>query len=189
MIIRSATQYADDEPQPHATIRLARKRYVTKYGDRTGIKMWGYDYETKLWVVRRNSGRIEHYDKMVDFHTWTSVDLAELARAPFLNPYDAPRARGFREFLIHQASRSFSGFKTAESLLKRSKGLRHPITGKPLYHVMWPSTTKVRNFPIIQPYPEHSLNNMKFWMYDDTSASAVIMFPTDKIIMMDPKHL
>ena len=101
MIIRNATQFADDDPQPYGHIRLSRKRYVTKYGDRSGIKMWGFDFETKLWVVRRNSGRIEHYDKMVDFHTWTSVDLAELVRAPFLNPYEVPRARGFREFLTY----------------------------------------------------------------------------------------
>ena len=107
MIIRNATQYADDEPQPYGHIRLGRKRYANKYGDRSGIKMWGYDFETKMWVVRRNSGRIEHYDKMVDFHTWTSVDVAELVRAPFLNPYEVPRARGFREFLTFQASKGF----------------------------------------------------------------------------------
>ena len=150
--------------------------------------MWGYDFETNLWVVRRNRGRIEHYDKMLDFHTWT-VDLAELVRAPFLNPYDVPRARGFRDFLTYQASKGFSGFKTDESILKRERGICHPKTHEPYYHVMWPPTAKVKNFPILEPYPEHTLRNMEFWMFNETNSSAVLKLPDCNIVMMEPKHM
>ena len=95
---------------------------------------------------------------------------------------------GFRR-VIHQAEKGFSGFKTAESILKRSKGLYHPVTGKRLFHVMWPPTTKVTNFPIVEPYPEHTLRNMEFWMFDENNASAVIRLPECQIVMMDPNHL
>ena len=88
MIIRNITQTASDEPQPYGYVRIGRKCYANKYGDSSGIKMWGYDIDTNLWVVKRNSGNVEHYDKKVDFHTWTKIDLTELTQAPFLNPYD-----------------------------------------------------------------------------------------------------
>ena len=73
--------------------------------------------------------------------------------------------------------------------MKRARGLYHHETGEPLFHVMWPPTTKVRNFPILEPYPEHTLRNMEFWMFDESNSSAVIKLPECRIIMMEPKHM
>lgn len=43
--------------EPHLTVTdLKRRKFGDEYGDRIGIKMWCYDPELKLWVVKRNSG-------------------------------------------------------------------------------------------------------------------------------------
>ena len=40
---------------------LKKRKFGDKYGDRSGIKMWAFDHELNLWVVKRNSGIPEYY--------------------------------------------------------------------------------------------------------------------------------
>ena len=54
-----------------------RKKFTDKYRDRSGILMLGYDADKKMWIVEQKSGRIEYYDKKVDFLSWTKFDLSE----------------------------------------------------------------------------------------------------------------
>ena len=54
---------------------------------------------------------------------------------------------------------------------------------------MWPPTTKVKDFPIVEPYPKHTLRNLVFWMFDESNASAVIRLLECQIVMIEPKHI
>ena len=40
-----------EEPQLTMT-DLKHRNFFDQYGDRIGIKMWGYEHELKLWVVK-----------------------------------------------------------------------------------------------------------------------------------------
>ncbi|KAL7595519.1 hypothetical protein Lser_V15G29441 [Lactuca serriola] len=79
-----------DRPQLSVT-ELDRKRFKTKYGDRTRIKVWGFSAEKNIWVIKRSSGSVEYYKHQNDFCSWTKIDLTELSNAPFHNPSNDPR--------------------------------------------------------------------------------------------------
>ncbi|CAH1428595.1 unnamed protein product [Lactuca virosa] len=69
--------------QPQLTVTdLQKKRFGNKYGDRSGILMWGFHDKLNIWVVKRKSGNTEHYKHKNDFSSWTRVDLTELSKAP-----------------------------------------------------------------------------------------------------------
>ncbi|CAI9295065.1 unnamed protein product [Lactuca saligna] len=78
---------------------LKKRKFGDEYGDRIGIRMWAFDPETNLWVVKRNSRASECYKSTLDFNSWTKTDLAELSRAPFHNPSENPSASNFKRFL------------------------------------------------------------------------------------------
>ncbi|CAI9285423.1 unnamed protein product [Lactuca saligna] len=52
-------------------IKETGKKFTDKYGECSGILIWGYDADKKMWIVKRKSGRIEYYEKKVDFLSWT----------------------------------------------------------------------------------------------------------------------
>ena len=64
---------------------LKKRKFGDEFGDLSGIKMWAFDHEVNMWVVKRNSGISEYYQSIHDFNSWTKVDLAELSRVPFHN--------------------------------------------------------------------------------------------------------
>ena len=81
--------------EARSALNIIPNRYVvdletSKYcseGDRTGIVCWGFDNLKDLWWVRRNeSKRIEYYDSVQAFRSWTNVDLIELIRKRYFNP-------------------------------------------------------------------------------------------------------
>ncbi|CAI9270021.1 unnamed protein product [Lactuca saligna] len=79
--------------EPALTVTDLKKRnFGNKYGDRSGNRMWAFDPEMNLWVVKRNSGISECYKSTHDFNSWTKTDLAELSRVPFHNPSQDPSA-------------------------------------------------------------------------------------------------
>ncbi|KAL4564809.1 hypothetical protein LXL04_028880 [Taraxacum kok-saghyz] len=71
-----------------------KKHFTDKYGDRSGILMWGYEADRNIWVTKRKSGNVEYYNKKVDFMSWTKVDLSKLIQASFHNPSNDPTAVG-----------------------------------------------------------------------------------------------
>lgn len=81
--------------------------------------MWGYDANKQMWIVKRNSGRIEYYEKKVNFLSWTKVDLSKLIHTPFHNPTNEPMAWSFNSFLKDKKKNNFEGMRTALSFTKR----------------------------------------------------------------------
>ncbi|CAI9280058.1 unnamed protein product [Lactuca saligna] len=72
--------------EERSKLRETKKKYIDKYGDGFGIIMWGNDSNKRMWVVKRKSGRIEYYEKKVDFLSGRKVDLSKLIHTPFHNP-------------------------------------------------------------------------------------------------------
>ncbi|CAI9274835.1 unnamed protein product [Lactuca saligna] len=48
---------------PEMFFRETGKKFTDKYGDRSGILMWGYDADKKMWIVKCYSEQIEYYEK------------------------------------------------------------------------------------------------------------------------------
>ena len=173
------------------------KRFITdvgdsqseKYGDRSGIRMWGYDKSRKLWIVKRNSGKIEYYDKKVAFTSWTKVDLSELSNAPFYNPTKDNAAWNFKRFLENQVKQGFPNMSTAESVLKKDRGRRDPQTGKRLKKVVWPATAKVKLIPMPAPIADGALSEFEFWYFDGVTAVAVVRTRTHQYKLIEPRDL
>ncbi|CAI9299779.1 unnamed protein product [Lactuca saligna] len=90
----SAHNIYGDLPQLSVT-GLGRKTFKTKYGDCSGIKVWGFHVEKKIWPV-------EYYKHQNDFFSWTKVDLTELADAPSHNSSNDPLGTDFKLFLENQ---------------------------------------------------------------------------------------
>ncbi|CAH1450834.1 unnamed protein product [Lactuca virosa] len=66
LVMKHSYQNAPGD-NPEMFFRETGKKFIDKYGDRSGIIMWGYDADKRMWVVKRKSGRIEYYEKKVDF--------------------------------------------------------------------------------------------------------------------------
>ena len=64
--------------------------------------------------------------------------------------------------------------ETVESVIKKYPDDIDPKTGNPLQVVMWPATNQVKQFPMLQDYPDGSLSSMLYWVFDETTTSAVI---------------
>lgn len=134
-------------------MEIGKSRY-DKEGNRSGIHSWSFDSDKDLWVVRRNDGSNEYYKNRVDFSSFTKVDLQELVNAPFTNPRDVSKARDFFNFLQRQALIGFTGMKTAESTLKKYRGVTDPVTKKTISTVKWPATKKLKTVPLLERYPD-----------------------------------
>nr|KAJ0193794.1 hypothetical protein LSAT_V11C800400860 [Lactuca sativa] len=134
------------------------KKFIDKYGDRSGIIMWGYDDDKRMRVVKRKSERIEYYEKKVDFLSWTKVDLSELIHTHFHNPTSDTMAWSFKNFLETKAKNNFEGLKIASSFTKKAKGVIDPRTNKTLVNVMWPPTKQAKRIPLPKHLPEGTLD-------------------------------
>ncbi|KAL7597552.1 hypothetical protein Lser_V15G22580 [Lactuca serriola] len=140
---------------PALTVTDLKKRmFGDKYGDRSGIRMWAFDPETNLWVVKRNSGISECYKSTHDFNSWTKTDLAELSRVPFHNSSQDPSASNFKRFLDRQVKENFPSMKTAKALYRKDKDVIDPETDKPVKIILWPATKKQKEIPIPQHFQE-----------------------------------
>ena len=126
---------------PQLTVAdLEKKKFQHKYGDRSGVRMWGYHDKINCRLVKRKSNTVEYYKHQTEFSSLTKVDLTELSAAPFYNPSNNSQATTFKLFLENQVKRGFDGMKTAESFLKTSKHVSDPSTKKKIKTVMWPPT-------------------------------------------------
>ncbi|KAL8200094.1 hypothetical protein R6Q57_011433 [Mikania cordata] len=95
---------------------------------RSGIHSWHYDGDKRMWVVKRKSGNLEYYGSPLDFESWTKVDLVELDEAPFFNRSNDPRGTEFYDFLHVEVCLNFKRMKTAESAVKKHKGVKDSRT-------------------------------------------------------------
>lgn len=150
-----------EEPQLTVT-DLEKRRFGDKFGNRTGIKMWGFDHELNLWVVKRNSGNLEYYKSIHDFSSWTIVDLFELLMTPFYNPSQDPSAFTFKRFLEGQVKDNFPKMKTAKSLIRRDKEILDPETDEPMKIMLWLATNQLKEIPIPQHLHEGCLDDIDF---------------------------
>lgn len=64
-----------------------------------------------------------------------------------------------------------------------------PKTGLPLQTVMWPVAHEVKQIPILQNYPDGSLSSMIYWVFDESTASAVIKLKDGCIRLYDRRDL
>ena len=119
---------------------LEKRQFGDKYGNRSGIIMWGYHDKLKLSVVKRRIGNSEYYKDKNDFCSWTKVDLIEFSKAPFLNPSKDPQATAFKMFLENQVKRQFAKMKPINSFVRKDKDMLDPRTNEPIKIVMWPPT-------------------------------------------------
>lgn len=46
---------------------LNKRKFGDDFGDCFGIRIWAFDHETNMWVVKRNSGISEYYKSVHDF--------------------------------------------------------------------------------------------------------------------------
>ncbi|CAI9264321.1 unnamed protein product [Lactuca saligna] len=119
---------------------LKKRKFGDEFGDRSGIRMWAFDPETNMWVVKRNSGNYEYYKSTHDFNSWTKVDLVELSRAPFHNPSEDPSATKFKRFLDRQVKENFPKMKTARALYRKDKEILDLESSEPMQIILWPVT-------------------------------------------------
>ena len=117
------------------------------------------------------------------------MDLAELSRSPFSNPSDNPQATQFKHFLEDQVKKGFPSMKTVESVIKHYPDVIDPKTGHPLQVVMWPATNQVKQIPVLQSYPDGSLSSMEYWVFDETTTSAVIKLKNGCVRLYDRRDL
>nr|KAJ0204818.1 hypothetical protein LSAT_V11C500277750 [Lactuca sativa] len=66
LVMKHSDQNAPGD-HPKIFLRETGKKFTDKYWDRSGILMWGYEFDKKMWIVKRKSGRDEYYEKKVDF--------------------------------------------------------------------------------------------------------------------------
>ena len=161
-----------DQPQ-HTVTELNKKRFQHKYGDRSGIWMWGFHEKINFWLVKSKSNTVAYYKHQNDFSSLSKVDLSELSATPFYNPSNDPHATNFKTFLENQVRRGFDGMKTIESFLKTAKGVYDPITNKSIKNVMWPPTKQLTKIPITKNFCYGTLCNMLYWVYDEATTSVV----------------
>ena len=64
--------------------------------------------------------------------------------------------------------------KTVKSIIKQYPNVIDPKTGLPLQTVTWLATSQVKQIHGLQNYPDGSLSSMLYWVFDETTASAVI---------------
>nr|KAJ0225731.1 hypothetical protein LSAT_V11C100009100 [Lactuca sativa] len=126
LVMKHSDQNARGD-HPEMFFRETLKKITNKYGDRSGIITWGYNADKRMWVVKRKSGRIEYYDKKVDFLSWTKVDLFELIHAPFHNPTNDTMAWSFKNFLDTKVKNNF------EAAVKAFIGMVATIIDKKLW--------------------------------------------------------
>nr|KAJ0211339.1 hypothetical protein LSAT_V11C400186270 [Lactuca sativa] len=153
-------------------VKETGKKFTDKYGDRSGNIMWRYDADKRMWVVKRKSGRIEYYEKKVDFLFWKKVDLSELIHALFHNPTNNTMAWSFKNFLEIKAKNNFEGLKTASSFTKKAKGVIDPRTNKTMVNFMWPPTKQAKRIPL----PKRTLDTIQLWVYDEATTTVNELF-------------
>ncbi|CAI9302576.1 unnamed protein product [Lactuca saligna] len=169
LVMKTSDQNAPGD-HPEMFIRETRKKFIVKYGDHSGIMMWGYDGEKKMWTVMQKSGQIAFYNNKVDFLSWTKVDLLELIHLPFHNPTNDTIAWSFKNFLEIKAKNNFKDLKTASSFTKKAKGFIDPCTNKTLVIVTW-ARKQDKRIPLPKHLPKGTLDTIEFWVYDEPSAS------------------
>ncbi|CAI9304503.1 unnamed protein product [Lactuca saligna] len=162
---------------------LKKRKFGNEFGDRSRIRMWAFDPETNLWVVKRNLGTSEFYKSSHDFNSWTKIDLAELSRAPFHNPSEDPSASNFKRFLDKQVKENFPKMKTARALYRKDKEVLDPESGEPMKIILWPATKQHKEIHIPQHFQEGYLDKMEFWAYDDETATTAIKFKDREKVM------
>lgn len=127
LLMKSTDQNACGD-QPHIFLKETGKRkFVDRYGDRFGIRIWGFEADKKMWIVKRKKGNIDYYGKKIDFVFWTKDDLAELVHASFHNPTNDPNALAFKKFLEEKAKMNFEGLKTTSSFIKKGQGCHRSL--------------------------------------------------------------
>nr|KAJ0215764.1 hypothetical protein LSAT_V11C300123010 [Lactuca sativa] len=173
--------------QPHIFIKeVGKRKFADRYDDHSGIRMWGFEADKNMWVVKRRSGNIKYYEKKVDFFSWTKVDLAELIHAPFHNPTNNPNAWAFKKILEDKVRHNFAGVRTSSSFIRKVKGVIDPCTNRTMVNVMWPPTKKTKKTPLFLPIPDGSLNDLQYWVYDEAITTVVIKTEMDRFRLVDP---
>ncbi|CAI9289171.1 unnamed protein product [Lactuca saligna] len=133
MLLMKNSDQNETADQPQMFIKeVGKRKFVDRYGDRSEIRMWGFEADRNMWIVKRKSFNIEYYVKKIDFMSWEKVDLADLVHTPFHNPTNDPNAWAFKRFLEDKAKMNFVGMKTVASFIKMSKGFLDPHTNKTL---------------------------------------------------------
>ncbi|CAI9276901.1 unnamed protein product [Lactuca saligna] len=176
LFLKNSNENRRDKNPVLTVTDLKKRKFGDEFGDRSRIKMWAFDPELNMWVVKRNLGISEYYKSTHDFNSWTKVDLAELSRAPFYNPSEDPGATNFKRFLDRQVRENFPKMKTARALYRKDQDILDPESGKPMRIILWPTTKQQKEIPIPHHFREGYLNNMELWAYDDETATAVIKF-------------
>ncbi|MFS8001980.1 hypothetical protein Hanom_Chr13g01196691 [Helianthus anomalus] len=67
--------------------------------------------------------------------------------------------------------------KLAKSILLEDEEVLDHATNKPCKTVMWPATKQTKTTPLLKEYPDNSLKDLKFWMYDPVTGQAIKSYP------------
>ena len=70
-----------------------------------------------------------------------------------------------------------------------AQGLINPDTEKTYIQVLWPPVDQEKVVPISRPLPDGSLRTMKYWVYDDASATVVIKLAKNQIRVNNAQDL
>ena len=85
--------------------------------------------------------------------------------------------------------KGFPSIKIVESVIKHCPDIIDPKTGHPLQVVMWSATNQVKQIPVLQSYQDGSRSSMLYWVFDETTAFAVIKLKDGYIRLYDQRDL
>lgn len=85
--------------------------------------------------------------------------------------------------------RKFDGMKTADSFMKKAKGVINPNTNRTVKNVMWPPAKQIKQIHVIQQSSDDSLRNMEYWVFDEATTTAVIQLPNGALRLLEAKDL
>ena len=74
MLMRNSNQNHDEGERTEIFVACG-DGFTDEHGDRTGVDVWGYDPDKKLFFVKRKSERYEYFKYRSKFSSFTSVDL------------------------------------------------------------------------------------------------------------------
>ncbi|MFS8008811.1 hypothetical protein Hanom_Chr14g01277271 [Helianthus anomalus] len=79
--------------------------------------------------------------------------------------------------------------KVVESYLRKSHGVRDPLTKRTIKTVIWPPTDKEKIIPIALKFAKGILKTFQFWAYDPKMAETVTVTQEQSIRLADTLDL
>ncbi|KAJ0792861.1 hypothetical protein HanOQP8_Chr01g0022731 [Helianthus annuus] len=121
-----------------------------------------------------------------------TVDLREMSKVPYHDQCRDHNCKiGWNSYnkLQRQTKVNFKDMELAQSFILEHEDVIDPSTNKPFKTVMWPTTKQTKIVPLLKEFPDNSLKDLQFWMYDLVTGQAVIVCVAEEYNVADVKDL